>query len=50
MSFDGFILGILEEWDDQPGGTIKKRFTQDGVEYVYVEFENSPGKWYLYYA
>ena len=41
---------FLDVWDDQPGGTIKKRYTEDGIEYVEVEFENSPGKRYLYLA
>ena len=46
--FNGFIFGATEVWDDEPGGTVVKRFTQDGEKYVYVEFKNSPGKWYLY--
>ena len=50
MKFNGMFLGILDTWEDQPGGTVKHRFTKDGEDYVYVEFENSPGKWYLYYA
>jgi hypothetical protein len=38
-------------WDDQPGGTIRERYTDDeGQEYVLVEFDNSPGLLYVYYA
>lgn len=48
--WNGFFSGILEEWDNQPGGKVVKRFQEDGIKYVYVEFEKSPGKWYLYYA
>lgn len=37
-----------EVWDDQPGGKIVKRWQEDGVKYVGVEFENSPGVIYTY--
>lgn len=41
-----------EVWDNQPGGTIVERYTDPltEVEYVYVEFDNSPGVYYVYYA
>jgi hypothetical protein len=37
-------------WDNEPGGTVVKRWTEDGVKYVGVEFENSPGIIYTYLA
>lgn len=41
-----------EVWDNQPGGRIVERYTDPltEVEYVLVEFEKSPGKYYVYYA
>lgn len=39
-----------EVWDNEPGGTVVNRFTEDGVQYVEVEFKNSPGQTYLYLA
>ena len=35
-------------WDNQPGGKIVKRWQEDGIKYVGVEFENSPGVVYTY--
>lgn len=43
-------FAFLETWNGQPGGTVVERYEQDGVEYVLVEFEKSPGKYYLYLA
>ncbi len=40
--------GDLATWDNKPGGTVVDGFTEDGIEYVWVEFENSPGERYLY--
>ena len=38
-------------WDDQPGGKVLERWTDElGLTYVLVEFENSPGKHYVYFA
>ena len=37
-------------WDNQPGGHIVERWQEDGVEYVGVEFEGSPGQIYTYRA
>lgn len=39
-------------WDDAPGGTIVGRYTDPltEVEYLFVEFEGSPGVQYVYYA
>lgn len=41
---------FLEEWDDRPGGTVVNTFVEDGIKYVEVEFENSPGRRYLFLA
>lgn len=40
----------LEVWDNEPGGTVVRRFQEDGVKYVEVEFKNSPGETYIYLA
>lgn len=38
-------------WDDQPGGRVVERWKDEfGIEYVMVEFDNSPGKQYVYYV
>lgn len=37
-------------WEGEPGGTVIERFTEDGVDYVVVEFEKSPGVRYTYFA
>lgn len=46
----GVIFGTTKKWDNSPGGTVVDRFTEDGVEYVIVEFKNSPGTGYIYRA
>lgn len=40
------------KWDNQPGGTVVEKYTDPltGITYVLVEFENSPGEYYVYYA
>jgi hypothetical protein len=38
----------LKAWDNEPGGKVVKRWQEDGVKYVGVEFENSPGVIYTY--
>jgi len=44
------ILGeVYEVWDDAPGGTVIRKYTEDGIKYVDVEFSHSPGKVYTYY-
>lgn len=40
----------LKVWDNEPGGKVVRRYTEDGVKYVEVEFEGSPGKIYTYLA
>lgn len=42
--------GYYQVWDNQPGGRVVRRFQEDGVKYVAVEFENSPGEEYIYLA
>lgn len=39
-------------WDNSPGGTVVEKYIDPltEVEYVLVEFDNSPGKYYVYYA
>lgn len=38
-------------WDNSPGGSVIKRFKdQWDIEYVIVEFDKTPGKYYVYYA
>ena len=49
ISWSGFFLD-MKTWDDQPGGEVVDKRTVDGVDYVLVEFKNSPGKTYLYRA
>ena len=41
-----------ETWDNQPGGTVIERYTDPntGMEYVLVEFEKTPGRYFVYYA
>lgn len=39
-----------EVWDNRPGGKIVDRLTENGVQYVMVEFEHSPGKQYKFLA
>lgn len=41
-----------DTWNNEPGGTVVGRMTDPltGTKYVLVEFENSPGKIYVYYA
>jgi len=41
---------FLEVWDNRPGGTVVDRYSKDGVEFVSVEFEKSPGTIYTFYA
>ena len=50
MLWGGAIFGTLKKWDNNPGGTVVDRYTEDGVEYVVVEFKNSPDEKYLYRA
>jgi len=38
----------LVKWTPQPGGREVDRFTDNGTEYVLVEFKSSPGRYYLY--
>jgi hypothetical protein len=38
----------IEVWDNQPGGHVVKRYQENNVKYVLVEFNNSPGELYLY--
>lgn len=40
----------IKVWDYQPGGKIVRRWQENGVKYVGVEFENSPGIEYKYLA
>lgn len=40
--------GDLKVWDNQPGGKVVDRYQENGIKYVWVEFENSPGERYLY--
>jgi hypothetical protein len=42
--------GYHEVWDNQTGGTVVRRYQEDGVKYVDVEFSHSPGKIYTYLA
>jgi hypothetical protein len=51
MFWQGKLFGQeYAVWDNQPGGTVVDRYTDDGVRYVVVEFENSPGRRYVYRA
>ncbi len=51
MFWQGQFFGVpYAVWDNQPGGTIVDRQTYEGVEYLVVEFKNSPGKRYIYRA
>lgn len=38
----------IETWDNEPGGTVVERFTQNGTKFVRVEFKRTPGIFYLY--
>lgn len=38
----------VEVWDNQPGGHVVRRYQENGVKYVLVEFKNSPGEYYVY--
>lgn len=49
LAFDPEIDDIAK-WNDEPGGTVVDRYTEDGTEYVLVEFKNSPGHRYVYRA
>lgn len=40
----------LTHWNDAPGGTVVRRWTYEGVEYVAVVFDKSPGQEYVYLA
>jgi hypothetical protein len=43
------IVGdATEVWADEPGGTVVRTYTEDGITYVDVEFSHSPGKIYTY--
>jgi hypothetical protein len=50
--FAPFQARASEKWNDQPGGTVVERYTdpQTEVEYVLVEFDKSPGRYYVYYG
>lgn len=39
-------------WDESMGGHVVERYTDPltEVEYLYIEFDNSPGVRYVYYA
>ena len=46
-----FVQPKYVQWDNQPGGTVVERYTaEDGTKYVLVEFEKSPGQYYVYLA
>jgi hypothetical protein len=38
----------LKKWDDQVGGKVVDSWTEGSTKYVLVEFEKSPGRYYLY--
>lgn len=40
--------GYFELYDSSMGGTIVERYTKDDIDYVQVEFPNSPGVIYTY--
>ena len=42
--------GYYRVWDNEPGGRVIKRYQEDGVKYVVVEFKHSPGEEYTYLA
>ena len=48
-TLNDILGGVTEVWDNQPGGTIIRQYTEDGIKYVVVEFENSPGVEYIYF-
>lgn len=51
VSVEDLLNGNGDEilvWDNQPGGRVVKRWQENGVKYVGVEFENSPGEVYTY--
>lgn len=51
INLDDILDGNGDEykvWDNQPGGKVVKRWQENGVKYVGVEFENSPGVIYTY--
>ena len=41
-------VGYFEVYDEEMGGTIVNRYVVDDIEYVQVEYPNSPGVVYTY--
>lgn len=51
--WNGSITGsAYATWDNAPGGKIVERYTDPntGLKYVLVEFEKTPGTFYVYFA
>ena len=50
--FKPFQSRAYAKWDNKPGGNVVERYTDPltQVEYVLVEFDNSPGRYYVYYV
>jgi hypothetical protein len=48
-TLNDILGGVYEVWDDQPGGTVTREYTDDDIDYVVVEFKSTPGVEYIYF-